>query len=436
MNGITRRHALIIVFAFLCTVLTAATPSDEGAAARLSLTLRTDAPHRQDRRVVYTDDRLRILYTDTVRDGILQNYTAGFAVPVLHAGPLQYSGLDRDLHTAPPLSMSLDSLFGAGGVALNTDPPQNGPRGMVGSSAGTEFSVLRLDSEWTRVAVALHIPVEPSTETDLRIVFMRTQLEAVETPTSWRLPETYREDRRLHHLGVEFRHAALRYRLIVPYGDSVRPAVRMQMGFRRTGRSWDAGFGGLLQTPGYTDAQGRRPNEEASGLVQLGVGIVPAVRLSFTGLAALLHADDLPRAYRETDTRGSVRLSIDRGPLDIRISADLRRRTDHYANARLDTTLGARLRYSLKQLQVEGSAERTDSHVDADARLEYALASLRLSTQASWRFEAEAVSVRTRHALEHRRGYSVLRVEAHMDGDDQLPIVLRWTYAGPLPSRQ
>ncbi len=436
MNGITRRHALIIIFAFLCTCPVTAAAPDDGTSARLSLSLRADESRRQDRRIVYTDERLRILYTDTVRDGVLQSYTAGFAAPVFLAGPLQYSGLDRDLHAAPPLTMSLDSLFGAGSVTLDIDPPQNGLRGMVGSSAGTEFSVLRLDNEWTRVAVALHIPVEARTETDLRIVLMQTRLEACEPPMSWRLPESYREARRLNHLGVEFRHEALRYRLIMPYGDAVRPAVRLQVGFRRRGPSWDAGFAGLLQTPGYTDAQGRRPDEEASGLVRLEVGIVPSVRLLLTGLTALMHADDLPRAYRETDTRASARLNVNPGPLDIRVSADLRRQTDHYADATFDTNLGGRLRYSLKQLQLEGSAGRTGSHFEAEARLAYSHAGMSLSTQAAWRFEPDAVSVRTRHVVELRRGYSVLRAEAHADGDEQLPISLRWTYAGPLPSRQ
>ncbi len=403
---------------------------------QLDVSLRSPEPGQQQRRLIYDQDSLRILYSDVVRDGTREYFASGLAVPALIAGPVRYRGLQRDLHAAPALPISLDSMFGPDSPVLATDPARAGPVGMVARAGNLSFSVLRVESRWTRAAAAVYLEGDSEEAPGARFVYMRTLLETDESPGFWRLPADYTRKRTLGHLGFELRHRYLRYRFAMPFGATVAPALRMQLGLRLPVLRSSIDIAGLIHTPGYIDAQGRGTTSEAAALLAMDLRAAEDLTVTFAVSGAVLPRDPIPREFRETESTARLRAVFSPAQLSFRGESSLQRETDHRGVAEHAVRSGVSAGYQGTCGSLHAGIERRDDNTVIDVSVEARLPLVRVGADVRRTLtESEAV-YGARYFVVVTRDSGTFRIDAQSDEDGTVPLALSWTYSGAIPSPQ
>lgn len=401
------------------------------------MSLRAQTASHHSRRVVYHDDLVQALYSDTVRDGELVQYRAGFAFAVVAAGPLVLHGIDRDIHDSPRLPLSVDSIFRRGDVRLDTNPPQTGLSGLAVSAGGAGLSLLRLDSVWMRrTATATIRPSETAHDLAVRFVFTDTQLEASEPEESWRLSESHTYGRRVFHLATELYSSVLTWRLVIPYGETVSPAVRMQAGVRFRGSRMSLGLAGLVHTPRYINASGHRATDAASALVNAGLNLGNAFSASFAGRSRILQAGILPQAFRETEQHGRFRAELRHAAFRLSGEVDAERSTDTSGDEHTAVASTVGLGYSHPVGGLSASATRAEDHLDLEAAINFEIAGVRAHGDFRVRYLDDDVQRRSRYTVSIDRESGVLRGSFGLEDGELSPVTLSWSYAGPIPIRR
>lgn len=406
------------------------------ADGQLSVVLRAPEPGQQQRRLIYDQGSLRILYSDRVRSGAREYFAAGVAIPPLVVGPVRYRGLQRDLHAAPSLPISLDSLFEPGRAVLDTEPGRSGPVGMVARAGNLGFSVVRVDSRWTRAAAALALEADEQADLGVRFVYMNTLLEADEPPGSWRLPASYTRERTLGHLGFELRHRYLRYRLAMPFGATVVPALRMQLGLRLPLSRSSVELGGLIHTPGYVDAQGRGASSEASALLRANLRATDDVTITVAARGVILARDAMPREFRETESTVQLRALFSPGKLRVRGESSLERETDHSGAVQHAVSIAASAGYEGALGTLNAGIEHDGNGFAITASAQVAISVTRLGADFTRTINGSDPGHSARYFVRVASDAGTFRVDARREEDGVVPISLSWTYSGALPSHQ